>query len=52
MESAFDMLCDVLPANQGWKIKVRVIRLWPVYSFMKPDEINSLEMVLLDDKVV
>ncbi|MCI40029.1 replication factor A protein, partial [Trifolium medium] len=50
MDSQFDLLCDVLPGRDSWRFKVRVIRLWPVYAFRKPDEINSLEMVLSDEK--
>ncbi|GAU29161.1 hypothetical protein TSUD_275800 [Trifolium subterraneum] len=29
---------------------VRVLRLWSVYSFMKPDQVNLLQMVLIDEK--
>lgn len=39
------------PGTEAWRIKVRVARLWIVQTFMKPDQINSLEMVLIDEKV-
>jgi hypothetical protein len=49
--NAFDMLGSVSSGKEGWRFKVRVLRLWTVASFMKPDQVNSLEMVLIDDKV-
>lgn len=51
MENSFDSLCDVLPGRETWRIKVCVDRLWAVQTFMKHDQINSLEMVLVDEKV-
>ncbi|CAJ2666653.1 unnamed protein product [Trifolium pratense] len=50
MATQFDMLCDVLPGRDSWKFIVRVLRMWSISSFMKPNEINSLEMVLIDEK--
>ncbi|GAU49925.1 hypothetical protein TSUD_408260 [Trifolium subterraneum] len=50
MASRFDMLCDVLPGRDSWKFKVGVLRKWSISSFMKPNEMNSLEMVLIDEK--
>jgi hypothetical protein len=51
METKFDNLCDVNPARESWFIQVRVIRLWKVYSVMRPDQLDSVEMVLIDQKV-
>jgi hypothetical protein len=51
MATHFDMLCDVVPGCEPWKFKVRVLRMWSINSFMKPGEISSLEMVLIDEKV-
>jgi hypothetical protein len=48
---AFDMLGPVSPGKESWRFKVRVLRLWSVASFMRPDQVNSLEMVLIDEKV-
>jgi hypothetical protein len=31
---------------------VRVVRIWNVPSFLNPEQPNSIEMVLVDDKVV
>ncbi|XP_045803687.1 replication factor A protein 1-like isoform X2 [Trifolium pratense] len=50
MATQFDMLCDVLPGHNSWKFKVRVLRMWAISSFMKPNELNSMEMVLIDEK--
>ncbi|MCH80683.1 replication factor A protein, partial [Trifolium medium] len=52
MDKAFDTLGSVSTGKESWRIKVRVLRLWSVYSFMKPDQVNSLEMVLIDEKGV
>jgi hypothetical protein len=44
-------LADIVPGRENWRIKVRVLRMWEVLAFLKPDETNSLEMVLIDHKV-
>jgi hypothetical protein len=49
--NAFDMLGLVSPGKESWRVKVRVLRLWNVSSFMRPDQVNSIEMVLIDEKV-
>jgi len=51
MEKSIDSLADVMPGRETWRIKVCVLRIWEVPAFLKPDEINSLEMVLIDQKV-
>jgi hypothetical protein len=51
MDSAFDMVGTVCPGRESWRSKVRVLRVWNLYSFLKPDTVNSLEMVLIDEKV-
>lgn len=50
MEKSFDALSEIAPGRLTWKIKVRLVRLWEVPTFLKPDQANSLEMVLVDDK--
>jgi len=52
MANAFDSLCDILPGKDAWRIKVRVARMWQVPSFLKPDQANTVEMVLIDEKVI
>jgi hypothetical protein len=47
----FDMLATVSPGRETWYFNVRVIRLWTVYSSTKPGHLNSLEMILIDEKV-
>lgn len=51
MERSIDPLSDIVPGRESWRIKVRVVRIWEVPSFLKPGEANSLELVLIDDKV-
>lgn len=50
MEKSFDCLADIVPGCENWRIQVRVLRMWEVPAFLKPDETNSLEMVLIDHK--
>jgi hypothetical protein len=47
----FDGVADILPNQGSIRIKVRVLRLWKIPSFLNPSEISSIEMVLIDDKV-
>jgi len=51
MENSFDLLSAVLPGREGWRFKVRVLRMWEVPSFLNPEQPNSIEMVLIDEKV-
>jgi len=51
MEKSIDCLADIALGRENWRIKVRVLRMWVVPAFLKPDETNSLEMVLIDQKV-
>jgi hypothetical protein len=47
----FDSLHEILPGRESWRIKVRVLRMWKVPGFINPSEPNSMEMVLVDEKV-
>jgi hypothetical protein len=44
-------LNDINPARNDWKIKVRVSRIWKVVNTHQNDELISLDMVLIDEKV-
>jgi hypothetical protein len=46
------MLGVIYPGREDWRIKVRVISLWTVKSVFRANQINSLEMVLIDEKVL
>jgi hypothetical protein len=52
MSRVFDMLGVIYPGREAWSIKVRVISLWTVNSVFRANQINSLEMVLIDEKVL
>jgi hypothetical protein len=52
MSRMFDMLGVIYPGREDWRIKVRVISLWTVKSVFRANQINSLEMVLIDEKVL
>jgi hypothetical protein len=51
MGKMFDMLAAVNDDRDSWCFKVRVIRLWTVYSTTKPVHLNSLKMIIIDEKV-
>jgi len=48
MGRSFDSLANDVPRRDNLRIKVRVVHVWEVPSFM---QINSLEMDLVDEKV-
>jgi hypothetical protein len=48
----FDDVAEVVPNQGSVRIKVRVLRLWKIPSFLNPSEISSIEMVLIDEKVL
>ncbi|KAK2424455.1 replication factor A protein [Trifolium repens] len=48
----FTALCDILPEKEGIHIKVRVLRLWKVPTFLNPSETGLTEMILLDIREV
>ncbi|WJX89063.1 hypothetical protein P8452_71087 [Trifolium repens] len=50
MGKIFDTLAAVNNDRDSWCFKVRVIRLWTVYSTTKSGHLNSLEMILIDEK--
>jgi len=50
-DSNFNLLFDVAPVRESWKFIVRVVRLWEVSVFLHPEQVNSVEMVLVDEKV-
>lgn len=51
MVDAYSNLSDVRVGNFPWCLKVRVIRLWVVKSNLISGQENSIELVLLDEKV-
>jgi hypothetical protein len=48
----FDDVAEVVPNQGSVRIMVRVLRLWKIPSFLNPSEISSIEMVLIDEKVL
>jgi hypothetical protein len=51
VESKFDVVADIVPGNENFRIKIRVVCMWKVPAFLNPTESVSLEMVLIDEKV-
>jgi hypothetical protein len=52
VELEVDDLADILPGKENVRIRVRIVRLWKVPSFVNPSQSISLEMVLVDEKVI
>jgi hypothetical protein len=50
--SKFDVVADIHPGKENMRINVRVLRLWKVPTFLNPSENGSIEMVLVDEKVI
>ncbi|WJX29654.1 hypothetical protein P8452_18270 [Trifolium repens] len=50
MGKMFDMLAKVNPDRESWCFNVRIIRLWTVYSTTNPGHLDSLDMILIDEK--
>ncbi|PNX85493.1 replication factor A protein, partial [Trifolium pratense] len=46
----FDCVSEILPNKDCVRIKVRVLRIWKTSSFLNPSDVNSIEMVLVDEK--
>lgn len=52
MAAAPHFIAEIAPGKVDWKFQARVIRLWTVPNMKNNDEINSLEMLLLDEHVI
>jgi hypothetical protein len=50
-EVKFDDVAGLLPGNENVNIRVKVLRFWRVPEFFNHSETNSVDMVLIDDKV-
>lgn len=51
MTLQYNFVDDITPNKETWRIKVRIIRTWRRPNFNNPNEENSIEMVLMDEKV-
>jgi len=52
LEKKLDNLCDVKLGKETWCLKVRVFRSWSVSTFSNSKETNSIEMILVNEKVL
>jgi hypothetical protein len=50
-EVKFDDVAGLLPGNENVNIRVKVLHFWRVPAFFNHSETNSVDMVLIDDKV-
>ncbi|PNX63463.1 G3BP-like protein [Trifolium pratense] len=43
-------MSEVVPGRTAWRFTVRVARIWEVSTYLKNNQVNSVEMVLVDSK--
>lgn len=48
----FSPISEITPSKESWSIMGKIVRLWVVTDFVKHKIPFSVEMVLIDDKVV
>ncbi|KAJ1412838.1 hypothetical protein SESBI_19984 [Sesbania bispinosa] len=48
MAGSFDMIREVSPVKDCWRLRVRVIRLWEMCSILDPLKPFAIDMVLID----
>ncbi|KAL2924265.1 Replication protein A 70 kDa DNA-binding subunit B, partial [Bienertia sinuspersici] len=46
---AINYVSDINPSKESWRIVVRVTNLWHVPSYNNPSELQSIELVLMDE---
>ncbi|XP_056687828.1 replication protein A 70 kDa DNA-binding subunit B-like [Spinacia oleracea] len=51
MSHSMNMISDITPLKENWKIKVKIIRIWEKPDYYNKTEIKAIEMVLVDEKV-
>jgi len=50
-DNSFDRLSSIVLGRNAWKFDVRVVRMWEVPMFLKPEQTSSVEMILVDQFV-
>lgn len=51
MAPKLTLIDDIVAGRIDWKMIVRVMDLWEVTDFNNPQITNSVEMILIDQKV-
>ncbi|KAL2894348.1 Replication protein A 70 kDa DNA-binding subunit C, partial [Bienertia sinuspersici] len=46
MAQSINMINDLTPINENWKIKVRIIRLWEVSNYNNPNAEDSIKTIM------
>jgi hypothetical protein len=52
MPSHVTPLVQIDNSKADWSIKVRVVRIWHVKSFLDENKINEIQLILIDQEVV
>ena len=47
----YDLLDEINTEKDNWNIRVRVTRMWEVLNIKTNNELMSVDLVLLDEKV-
>lgn len=51
MDTKLSYLDEIAPGKIDWKFQARIIHLWNVPNMKNREEVQSIEMLLLDEKV-
>jgi len=49
---AYSLLSDLDTTRDDWLVKVRVCRMWEFKNYKRSNEMISLDMILVDEKVI
>lgn len=52
MAKTYDLVGDISPMKDLWNIRVRAVQMWKPPSIDNPNVTASIEMVLMDEKVL
>jgi len=52
MECVYDSVASITAEKKTWRIQVKIIRMWTIPGLPNSRQPFSVEMVLMDDKVV
>ena len=51
MAPNYNYISEISMSKMSWNLKVRVVRLWHIPDREKPENSNSIELIIQDEKV-
>ena len=52
MSKGYSFLNQISDANETWRIRVRIFRMWKVVNKRSENNLISLDMIFIDEKVI